>query len=115
MDIMQTILALMLTLSFPALASPLFDFDNASELTKRQTPTGPCATGVHVIAASGTGAENQNGYGLIKTLVTNITFAIPGSDNVSLPYPKGSPHRKWSSEMGVKFILSAAFGCNRQR
>ena len=70
-------------------------------LESRQTSTGPCATGVHVIASSGDGANNKGGYGLIITLVSNITQAIPGSDNVTLPYPKGSPHNVRKTEKGV--------------
>lgn len=100
MPTIQAIIAVLLAISFSTLGSPSV-IPDSHDLTKRQTPTGSCAAGVHVIAASGTGAENINGYGLIKTLVTNITYAIPGSDNVSVPYPKGSPYRRWSSERGV--------------
>lgn len=60
----------------------------ALQLASRQTPTGNCSTGVHIIAASGGGSKNIGGYGLIGSLVTMVVAAIPGSDNVTLSYEK---------------------------
>lgn len=91
----STVLSLCV-LAFSALSTVAAD-----AFVKRQTPTGPCATGVHVIGASGSGAANIGSYGLLGTLVGNITVAIPGSDNVILDYPKGETNGLLQTTEGV--------------
>ncbi|GAM88195.1 hypothetical protein ANO11243_062260 [Dothideomycetidae sp. 11243] len=73
--------------TFVALASCLIAAQ-ASTIQVRQTPSGACSTGVHVIAAGGANSNDQYALGLLTTLAANITAAIPGSDYVSLPYDK---------------------------
>lgn len=80
----------------------LSQLNDTSALEIRQNPgPGNCARGVHVIAAGGDGAPNVGHYGNIYSLVQSILYAIPGSDSVSLPYPKGSPHGIKKTEKGV--------------
>ncbi|KAF2148613.1 carbohydrate esterase family 5 protein [Myriangium duriaei CBS 260.36] len=71
-----------------ALASCLLASQANANLHIRQTPSGACSTGVHVIAAGGANSNDPYALGLLTTLATNITNAIPGSDYVSLPYDK---------------------------
>ena len=95
-----------LSAAWPDLILDTRDIDVAdieySDIEARQKlATGAnCAKGVHVIAAGGDGAWGA-AYGNIITMVTNITAAIPGSDSVSLPYPKSSPHGMRATTKGV--------------
>jgi len=66
-----------------------------------QSPAGSCATGVHVIGASGSGFENIGSYSLLGTLVYNITNAINGSDNAILNYDKANPNGLNQTTTGV--------------
>lgn len=75
-----------------ALAAPQsYSFDDAASLARRQAsdsrPVCP-KRGVHIIAGSGAGAPQYNGYGLLLSTVNAIKFAVPGSDNYSVPYTK---------------------------
>lgn len=86
---------LTLTTALPSAIEAEQDLEarRVSELVGRQVPVRPCShlsNGVHVIAASGDGANNIGGYGLLGTLAASILKAIPGSSNVTLPYPKDS-------------------------
>jgi len=83
------------------LASSVLGTVASDAFVRRQTPSGPCAAGVHVIGASGSGADNIGSYGLLGTLVGNITDAIPGSDNVILDYPKGQTNGLLQTTEGV--------------
>lgn len=69
-----------------------------------QSPAGPCATGVHVIGASGSGFENIGSYSLLGTLVYNITNAINGSDNAILNYDKANPSGLNQTTTGVSLF-----------
>lgn len=78
--------------------------NGTSKLVARQRPVKPCSHltgGVHVIAASGDGADNIGQYGLLGSLATSILNAIPGSTNVTLPYPKGSSDTVGKTTAGV--------------
>jgi len=70
-----------------------------------QSPAGSCATGVHVIGASGSGFNNVGLYGLLGTLVYNITNAINGSDNAILNYDKANTNGLIQTTTGVSVQL----------
>lgn len=96
-----------------ARGSDLFQPDEADEpyLEARQhiAPPEKCAKGVHVIAAGGDGAANVGHYGSIYTTVLNVTALIPGSDSVSLPYPKASSRGRWKTTVGVSINPEVSF------
>lgn len=56
-----------------------------------QTPNGPCATGVHLIAAAGSNSTDEFALSRFAPTVQAIVGAVPGSDYVSLPYNKVQP------------------------
>lgn len=55
------------------------------------TPKAKCAKGVHIIHFRGNGGTSgpQQGYGITLPLIDAIKAAVPGSTNISVPYPKG--------------------------
>jgi len=88
-------------LSFIAFASST-PIDSA--LKPRQSST-TCATGVHIIAARGTG--EAPGEGEIGSLATMIEAAIPGSDSVAVNYPASVvPTYESSEEAGTAAFTS---------
>lgn len=69
-------------------------------IISRQT-TSKCATGVHIIAARGTG--EAPGEGAIGSLASDIVARIPGSDSVALAYPASVlPSYEMSEGSGTK-------------
>lgn len=81
-----------------------FEDSQQSILDRRQSIPQHCAKGVHVIATGGDGAANVGKYGNILTMVTNITSQIPGSDSVSINYPKASTHGMRKTTKGVSHV-----------
>lgn len=81
--------------------------EETAALEARQTllENGTCAQGVHIIAAGGDGAWGK-AYGNIGTTVAAIIAAVPGSDGVSLPWPKSSTHGMRATTKGVRISLS---------
>ncbi len=101
-------------LAFIALASST-PIDSA--LKPRQS-SATCVTGVHIIAARGTG--EAPGEGEIGSLSTMIEAAIPNSDSVAVNYPASLvPTYMTSEEAGTaaftSMIESYVNSCNNTR
>ncbi|TVY29324.1 Acetylxylan esterase [Lachnellula hyalina] len=80
---------------------------------KRQSATGACATGIHMIVARG--STEAAGQGLIGQVATAVQNAVPGSDSEAVDYPASLTDYLGSEASGVadmtKLIQAYAAKC----
>lgn len=62
----------------------------------------PILTRLQVIGVSGQGSADEGQYGLLGTLVSNITASIPGSYSEPLSYPKLELQKAALTNAGVE-------------